>query len=1124
MKTIMFSLFVILLCIYPNLSAAQKITEDTTLASNYIAKAIVFQKESKFDSAIICFNNASVLYEELEFWVKYLESKTEIGKCYQQKWQIQEAIKVIKPAIELALNHIDTSHMQIADSYNVLGQQYLYLSKFDAALMNLKKALIIKENVLGNNHNDVANVYSSIGIVLQNLNKPDSAMKYYEQSLKIKKELLGDDHIHIAMIYGNMGITQEDLGNYDQALQYYFLALPILKKHFGENHAYVAINYNNTGIVYSEIDEFDKALEYYFKSLKIKTKIFGKTHNDVAMTYNNIGNVYKDKSDYKNALDYYFKTILIFKEIFGENHAYVASCYNNIGIVYGNRGENDLALEYHLKALKIRKELLGDDHLDVATSYMNMGIIHLNTERYNLALNHFFKALQLKKELYGENNIKMASTYTNIGMVYLKKQVYDSSLIYNIKSLNISEEFYGPTHTLVAKNNLNIGSVYFYQREYEKALDYYNKSLEINKKILNEKHAFIARDYNNIAQVYKEKGKYNKAIQYAQKAIAANVYNHYDTLNINLPPKIENYLNWIPLLKSLKIKAEVYSLDLYEDQDLKIALQHYQTCDSLISRIRRSVATKSDKIRLGIEANEIYINAINTCHQLRINVPNKDKDYLKELAFYFSERNKSSVLLEALASTEAIKFAGIPDSLIEKEHNLKINIELYKKLLAEKSDSIAKYKIRDKLFNANRQYDQLISSFEQEFPSYFDLKYNYKTVTIKDIQNKLDKKTVILSYFVSDSLTTIFSVYKNSLEIHTIHIENIETKIKEFRYGLTLSNSRRFNNIYKDFAFDIYNLLIPENIPKNIKNMIIIPEGEISLIPFEALLTEKSISKEWKEQPYLIKNYAISYSYSANLLFKTFPKEKSKQIEQTDLNDWLAFAPVFNEYDNTGLTLRTRKILQDFDNNLTDSSGTRGMLYNGMYINPLPGTEKEVKQIFNFFNDNGKKALVQINKNANEEYIKTGELEKYKYIHFATHGFVNVNKPELSGLLLAQDTTLNEDGILYMGEIYNLHLNADLSVLSACETGLGEIKKGEGLIGLTRALLYAGSKNIIVSLWKVSDNSTSDLMIDFYKTLLETNQKEHTFSFALQKAKLNLIQKGHYAHPFYWSPFILIGQ
>jgi CHAT domain-containing protein len=296
------------------------------------------------------------------------------------------------------------------------------------------------------------------------------------------------------------------------------------------------------------------------------------------------------------------------------------------------------------------------------------------------------------------------------------------------------------------------------------------------------------------------------------------------------------------------------------------------------------------------------------------------------------------------------------------------------------------------------------------------------------------------------------------------------------------------------------------------------------MIPFETLLTENPEDKEWKELPYLIKKYNISYSYSANLFYKTFPKEPTTKIEYADLNDWLAFAPVFDDSNTAGLSMRTRELLEQLDSELDDTTGTRGILIKGGYIRPLPGTENEVQAIFKQFDEKDKKALVQIKKNANEEFIKSGELRKYRLLHFATHGFVNTWKPELSGILLAQDTTINEDGILYSGEIYNLKLNADLTVLSACETGLGKIKKGEGLIGLTRALLYAGSKNIIVSLWKVADKSTSDLMIDFYKNLLEAKQEKQEFSQALQQAKLKMIDEGKYAHPFYWSPFILIGK
>jgi CHAT domain-containing protein len=243
-------------------------------------------------------------------------------------------------------------------------------------------------------------------------------------------------------------------------------------------------------------------------------------------------------------------------------------------------------------------------------------------------------------------------------------------------------------------------------------------------------------------------------------------------------------------------------------------------------------------------------------------------------------------------------------------------------------------------------------------------------------------------------------------------------------------------------------------------------------------------------------------------------------VEFSSLNDWIAFAPVFSDDKTSGASLSARQMMQNDDK-------TRSFLRNGKYVAPLPGTEMEVNDIFKKFDFKHLKASVQLYGNANENFIKSAELSKYKIIHFATHGFVNSEKPELSGILLMQDTLHGNDGILYSGEIYNLNLNADLVVLSACETGLGKIAKGEGVIGLTRALLYAGSRNIIVSLWQVSDASTKELMINFYDNLLIENKigtSRVSYSKHLQKAKLKLISEKKYSHPFFWSPFILIGK
>ena len=164
-----------------------------------------------------------------------------------------------------------------------------------------------------------------------------------------------------------------------------------------------------------------------------------------------------------------------------------------------------------------------------------------------------------------------------------------------------------------------------------------------------------------------------------------------------------------------------------------------------------------------------------------------------------------------------------------------------------------------------------------------------------------------------------------------------------------------------------------------------------------------------------------------------------------------------------------------------------------------------------------------VKRNATEKKFKNEDLRRYKYLHFATHGMVNESKPQLSRIFLKNSEDDDEDGSLFSGEIYNINIHADLVCLSACETGLGKVSKGEGIIGLSRALLYAGAENLIVSLWTVADKSTSELMIDFYNNHLHTTTY-NTFSGALRKAKLKLIQNQEFSRPYYWAPFVLIGE
>ena len=921
-------------------------------------------------------------------------------------------------------------------------------------------------------------------------------------------------------------------------------ALAISLKIFGSSHKQTALIYHCYGILYSYKVEYEKSLEYLFKESEIYKLNLNRDIGSLAINNYWIGRVYYDKGETIKAIVFTNKCIETLKQKPGENKLDLADAYDQIARVCSSKSEYDKALEYYFISLAIYKESLGERDYSVAISYNTIGNVYADLTEYDKALEYYNKSLEIGLEHNGEQNVDVAIWYENIGLAYAYKRDFDKALEYNLKGLEINKKVLGENHLRIAFSYNNLGFVYQMKKDYTKALDYYFKSLNIIIQMVGEKHPEVASSYNNIAASYEDEAIFNKAVQYYQKEIVSCLSNFKDTMNLSSVPEIKDDTNWRPLLEGLRSKARIYADTAKSLKELdtltklgrqQVALHHYIACDKIIDIARKKMCKLSDKMALGKEASSIYEEAVGTCLNLAASGHPAEAAKYKQLAFYYSEKGKSAVLLEALAGQEAQKFAGIPDPLLEAEHKLQTDIAYYTKQLAgsENLDSLKINTYQKQLFGCNRSYDSLIVVFEKRFPKYHELKYNVNTASVKDVQQLIDKKTAMLSYFVGDSTVTAYTVTKNSYNVVSVKKPaNLEKSIGYFRNSLTRTN-KQSELAYKKYGNNLYEMLFPKVMDKNIDNLIIVPDGVLATIPFEALLTSKTVdTTQFQNLPYLVRKYSISYCSSATLFKETFSKTKGDPKEIRPLNDWIAYAPVFDDENPQGTSLASRALISELRKINKDSTLTRGlMMGSGEVVAPLPGSENEVRSIFDEFDKQNLKTAIELKGNASEKRIKSGELENYKYIHLATHGFVNSEKPELSGILLAQvPDSANEqnDGILYSGEIFNLKINADLVVLSACETGLGQIKRGEGIIGLTRALLYAGAKNLMVSLWQVSDQSTSDLMIDFYKNLLskKSSRLPNTARFAplLQQAKLKMISEAKFAHPFYWSPFILIGQ
>jgi len=801
---------------------------------------------------------------------------------------------------------------------------------------------------------------------------------------------------------------------------------------------------------------------------------------------NQLGFAYLNKGRGDLALENFNAAMNIFSTTIPTNKAELASCYNNLGLANWNDANNELAFEHLFKALSLRQEIYGEKSIKVADAQNNLGLIYANDDMEK-ALFHYSKALEIYEKTFSANHPKVLNTINNIAVIYRKQKKYTEALNSFQKVIEGWESEKSGLHPKLGFVYSNVGQVYSDMGEFEKALSFQTKALDIYKKIYGEKHPEIAGIYNQIGGNYIQQTKLKPALEQFQNALNANQLN-YNNKSIKSNPQIAEYYNANTLLYSLHSKAQamehLYAKTL-KAEHLKIALKTYYSCDTLIEKIRKVQTNKNDKIMLGKLAAEIYEEAIRVCMTLA-DVSVQKRGY-KEKAFYFSEKSKTSVLLEAISDASAKHFAGIPDSLLENELFIKGEISYLEQKLAEKSDPQKELIYRDKLFALNRQYEQFIGSLEKQFPEYYNLKYNVKSSSVTSIQSVLTKESALVTYFIADNSKRVYIFYITKNKFKTFDVpENKE--LNKILIGYRNAIKVDAQDIYLETAYTLYSQLIPFKISKFIKTITIVPDGKLGTIPFEAFLTKKTKTEKenYSGYSYLIKKVALSYSYSANLF-----EQNSLKAARKDGGMFLC-API-------------------------DFSG-----YKGTSLNDLPATKNEVEEIKTIATTKGVECNTCFGKAVQESRIKTERLENYKYIHFATHGIVDEKKPELSEIYLAPDTTGKEDGNLYSGEIYNLKINADLVALSACQTGLGKIQKGEGIIGLSRALLYAGAKNLTVSLWSVADKSTSLLMIDFYNTIF--TQSNTNYGSALQTAKLKMIEQEQFNKPYYWAPFILIGK
>jgi CHAT domain-containing protein len=388
--------------------------------------------------------------------------------------------------------------------------------------------------------------------------------------------------------------------------------------------------------------------------------------------------------------------------------------------------------------------------------------------------------------------------------------------------------------------------------------------------------------------------------------------------------------------------------------------------------------------------------------------------------------------------------------------------------------------------------EHLLNRLKEAKPTWFQ--YKYRTIDdelIRQVQDNLSNHEVLLEYFYSDSVLYSFCLSKGGLRHHEEPLPyGLETYVNTMlsfvaQPKIYIGDSVAYMN-YREAGWELYKLLInPYEKEIKGKSLVVIPFEKLTYIPFETLLTHESLSQPYnfKELPYLIKQHQVRYLYASNLL-------NIKKAPNPDRN-MVAFAP---EYKGKNQSQQNR-----------GSSS----------FNSLEKTNDEVKSVAGYFP--GK--LYRSSEASEANFKKVAG--DYSTLHLAMHATINDSSPMLSRLVFTPNSSKKEDDFLYTYEIPNLRLNADLVILSACNTGIGKLRKGEGMMSLTRSFAFAGVPSIMTTLWSVNDNSSSELMRNFYQSLSSGNTKDQ----ALANAKLKYLGNSDviHAHPYYWAGYVLIG-
>lgn len=942
------------------------------------------------------------------------------------------------------------------------GKAFYKDGNYEKSKKVFEKTIESYVKLLGEENLKVADCYFRLAKNFRRLRYHEKAFEAINKGLSIGVLLPNSDSV-VSDLYNEMAHNYDRLYNAEKALHYFQLSLDYFIKAKPEDLYTVGGEYMNMGNVYSGMGMYRKAAEHYDNAYQVFRKTSEPNSTAFNQLYFNMAEMFRKQQDYEKGLDFAEKALVIKLQNYEETHPSVAKYFGVVGENYRLKGDLEKALSYKIKNVELIEIASGKNHPNTAEAYYALGILYSEMKQSAKAIKLYKKSIRILSNRLGVNNVQVAMAY-----------------------LSLSEE-------------------YDEMGDYELALSTINKAMSIYKTNDQLPARYSTDALSVLAELHFKNNKIDEALYVIQDGLKTLVPEFEPEENdLYSNPGINEVYQLIEMLDLLQRKAHYLQVK-FQENDVSIqrknilenALETSALSIKLIEKLRRNHQSDSAREYLNSQTSSIYERAVEQAF-LNYEITGEQK-YL-EKAFEFSDKSKASILWQNLNEKFAFSEANIPKGIADSLLSLTAKISV----LEEQGQSAGNNKIANQnlLFDLKHQYEILVSQLEKTNPDYYNLKYSIPSINIASIQQAIpNEQTAVLEYLYTDSVLYIFAISKMGLSGFK---QRTDSELNEL--VLTLRN-RDFPSAGKDKEYiqeyisklvRLHEMLIApcKEALESVEQLIIIPHGVLNYLPFDMLVEKNefdTVASNFKQLNYLLKNYSVQYAWSASLW-----SQRPENGIKTEL-DFSGFAPGFADS-----LFRADSIKAD-SNRINNRSA----------LLPLPNSYYEIESAMEYFDGE------IFNRERATEFNFRQIAPNSKIIHLATHGLINDLFPMESGLAFTELGDTIEDGFLSAMEIYGLELNADLAIMSACNTGYGKLAKGEGVMSLGRAFLYAGCKSVIMSLWPANDESTSSIVNNFYKLSDEGLSKDQ----ALRQAKIRYLEAADplTAHPYFWANLIAVG-